>query len=109
MAEIFSVGSWMQFWGWEPANRSDGSAVALQTAREGAATPTDGFANPTREFGAISHEERHARITQRAYEIWQARGCQHGQDEENWSAAERQIDAEIARHYEDGRLRDPRK
>ncbi len=31
------------------------------------------------------------RIRERAYEIWAAHGCMHGQAEQHWLAAEREI------------------
>ena len=31
------------------------------------------------------------RIRERAYEIWTAHGCMHGQAEQHWLAAEREI------------------
>jgi hypothetical protein len=32
-----------------------------------------------------------ARIRERAYEIWMANGCRHGQAEQHWFAAEQEI------------------
>jgi hypothetical protein len=37
------------------------------------------------------------KIAVRAYEIWQASGCQHGKHEEHWYTAEREIQARPAR------------
>ena len=31
------------------------------------------------------------RIRERAYEVWTARGCVHGQAEQHWLAAEREV------------------
>jgi hypothetical protein len=36
-------------------------------------------------------------IAQRAHEIWVKNGCKHGQDEQNWLEAERQLKAEAGR------------
>jgi hypothetical protein len=36
-------------------------------------------------------------IAQRAHEIWVKNGCKHGQDEQNWLEAERQLKAEMSR------------
>ena len=36
-------------------------------------------------------DESSNRIRERAYEIWQERGCPDGQAEEHWLAAEREI------------------
>jgi hypothetical protein len=41
-------------------------------------------------------EERHAKIQQRAYEIWQREGGQHGDHERHWHQAEMEIDREAA-------------
>jgi hypothetical protein len=45
-----------------------------------------------REFPGITHSE----TAQRAHEIWMARGCPHGQDEQIWHEAETQLTSEIA-------------
>jgi hypothetical protein len=37
------------------------------------------------------------KIAVRAYEIWQASGCQHGKHEEHWYTAERELRARPAR------------
>jgi hypothetical protein len=37
----------------------------------------------------LNHEE----IAQRAYEIWQSRGCPPGDGSENWRAAEEELSA----------------
>jgi uncharacterized protein (DUF3084 family) len=36
-------------------------------------------------------------IAARAYEIWQANGCQPGHDAENWYQAERELRARLSR------------
>jgi hypothetical protein len=36
-------------------------------------------------------------IAQRAHELWVKNGCKHGQDEQNWLEAERQLKAEMSR------------
>jgi hypothetical protein len=41
-------------------------------------------------------EERHAKIQQRAYEIWLREGGQHGGHERHWHQAEMEIDREAA-------------
>ena len=35
-------------------------------------------------------------IARRAHEIWVKRGCHHGQDQQHWLEAERQLRAEMA-------------
>jgi hypothetical protein len=43
----------------------------------------------------MSKQPRMDRIAQRAYEIYQARGGEHGKSLDDWLQAEREIDAEI--------------
>ena len=38
----------------------------------------------------------HDLIAQRAHEIWLKQGCCHGQDQQHWFEAERQLKAELA-------------
>jgi hypothetical protein len=42
--------------------------------------------------------EKHRRIAQRAYALWEAEGAPVGTHEENWHRAEREIEAEEAAH-----------
>lgn len=44
-------------------------------------------ATSTKQKNAMSAEQ----VARRAYEIWQAKGCPHGQDVENWLQAEREL------------------
>ena len=46
---------------------------------------------PEREIG----EQRLERIAARAYEIYETRGGEHGQDLDDWLRAEQEIDAEM--------------
>jgi hypothetical protein len=41
-------------------------------------------------------DERLERISARAFELYEARGGEHGQDRDDWLQAEQQIDLEIA-------------
>jgi hypothetical protein len=50
---------------------------------------------PTEEQ-AMSEEDRHAKIQQRAYEIWQREGSLDGDHERHWHQAEMEIDREAA-------------
>ena len=34
-------------------------------------------------------------IAKRAHDVWVKNGCKHGQDEQNWLEAERQLKAEV--------------
>jgi hypothetical protein len=42
------------------------------------------------------------RIAQRAQEIYQARGGEHGKALDDWLQAEREIDAELERQHPEG-------
>lgn len=42
-------------------------------------------------------DERHEKIQQRAYEIWEREGGAHGVDQRQWLQAEAEIDREAAR------------
>lgn len=41
-------------------------------------------------------DDRHEKIRQRAYEIWQREGGMHGDHERHWHQAEAEIDREVA-------------
>jgi hypothetical protein len=51
-----------------------------------------------------ANETRMNRIAQRAYEIYEARGGEHGKSLEDWLQAEREIDAEIDREETRGKV-----
>jgi hypothetical protein len=65
-------------------------------------TRSGGTTTPLRPAGApapaaarmvkITREQ----VAQRAHEIWVKNGCKHGQDEQNWLEAERQLKAELS-------------
>jgi hypothetical protein len=38
------------------------------------------------------------RIARRAHELYEARGCNHGRDQDDWFEAEKEIDTEDAEH-----------
>jgi len=40
---------------------------------------------------ALAEQQLFERISKRAYELWEAGGCQHGHDEANWIQAEREV------------------
>ena len=63
-----------------------GSATMAPPRRAGT-KPKPGTTGPK-----ITHDQ----IARRAHEIWVKRGCKHGQDQENWYEAERQLKAELA-------------
>jgi hypothetical protein len=41
--------------------------------------------------GSLASEPSHDDIARRAYELYEARGCEDGHDEENWLQAEREL------------------
>jgi hypothetical protein len=47
------------------------------------------------EFSLSDDKLRHQRIAEKAYELYQCRGCCHGQDLDDWLEAERLVLAEI--------------
>ncbi len=63
-----------------------GSATVAPPRRAGT-KPRQATGNVT-----ISHEQ----IARRAHEIWVKQGCRHGQDQQHWFEAERQLKAELA-------------
>ncbi|MCU0913690.1 MAG: DUF2934 domain-containing protein [Planctomycetes bacterium] len=63
--------------------RTTNSTTTLRPA--GAKTPQ------TTAPARITHEQ----IARRAHDIWVKNGCKHGQDEQNWLDAERQLKAEL--------------
>jgi hypothetical protein len=78
---------------------SSGLAVRDKPSRGGlAATGVDAagveppsLPTPEQDFA----EQRLERIAARAYDLYQARGGEHGQDVDDWLQAEQQVDAEI--------------
>jgi hypothetical protein len=56
-------------------------------------TPSDRPSLDTPELDL--RDQRHERIAARAFELYQARGGEHGQDLADWLQAERQVDEEI--------------
>jgi len=73
------------------------NTVPTSTTRSGGATttlrPVGVQAPATTKPVKIAREQ----IAQRAHEIWVKNGCKHGQDEQNWLEAERQLKAEMPR------------
>lgn len=47
------------------------------------------------EFSLSDDRLRHQRIAEKAYELYQRRGCCHGQDLDDWLEAERLVLAKI--------------
>ena len=48
------------------------------------------------EFTLGADELRHHRIAEKAYELFECRGCCHGRDLDDWLEAERLLSSELA-------------
>jgi hypothetical protein len=71
--------------------------VVMSTPRSGGATATalrPAGTKPPQATASVKITRE--QISQRAHEIWVKQGCKHGQDEQNWLEAERQLKAELA-------------
>jgi hypothetical protein len=76
------------------------NTVPTSTTRSGGATATT-----LRPMGAKAPQAAAGKtvkipceqIAQRAHDIWVKSGCKHGQDEQNWFEAERQLKAEASK------------
>jgi hypothetical protein len=79
-------------------NKTPRNTVPTSTTRPGGATtttlrPAGTKAPEAAKMVKITREQ----IAQRAHEIWVKNGCKHGQDEQNWLEAERQVKAEMTK------------
>lgn len=77
--------------------RTTKNTAPTSTARTGSATTTlrpVGAQTPT---ATKTPKPTREQIAQRAHEIWVKNGCKHGQDEQNWLEAERQLMAEMSK------------
>ena len=71
--------------------------VVTSTPRFGGATATPLRPAGTKPPQATARAKiTYEQIAQRAHEIWVKQGCKHGQDQQNWLDAERQLKAELA-------------
>jgi len=79
------------------ASKTQKNTVPTSTTRTGGTTttlrPMGAQAPAATKTVKITREQ----IAQRAHEIWVKNGCKHGQDEQNWLEAERQLKAEMSR------------
>ena len=79
-------------------NKTPKNTVPASTTRSGGATTTTlrpaGSKAPQAAAQVKSAREQ---IAQRAHEIWVKNGCKHGQDEQNWLEAERQLKADASK------------
>jgi len=48
------------------------------------------------EFSVSTDELRHQRIAEKAYGLFECRGCGHGRDLDDWLEAERLLSSELA-------------
>jgi hypothetical protein len=80
------------------ASKTPKNTVPTSTTRTGGATTTTlrpvGAQTPT---ATKTPKPTREQIAQRAHDIWVKNGCKHGQDEQNWLEAERQLKAEMSR------------
>jgi hypothetical protein len=79
-------------------NKTARNTVPASTTRSGGATtttlrPAGSKAPEAIKMVKIASEQ----IAQRAHEIWVKNGCKHGQDEQNWLEAERQLKADAGK------------
>jgi len=77
------------------AKTARNTVAASSTKSSGTTTlrPAGAKAPQTTTPPKITHEQ----IAKRAHDIWVKNGCKHGQDEQNWLEAERQLKAELGR------------
>jgi hypothetical protein len=75
------------------------NTVPTSTTRSGGATTTTlrpvGAQTPTAT--KTPNQPTREQTAKRAHDIWVKNGCKHGQDEQNWLEAERQLKAEMSR------------
>jgi Protein of unknown function (DUF2934) len=72
----------------------DVSTSSLQAG--GAAITPPRRAGTKRRQSKTGVKIAHEQIAQRAHAIWIQQGCRHGQDQQHWLEAERQLRAELA-------------
>ena len=78
--------------------RTGENNVFTSSAQAGGATATAPRRAGTKpQHATTGVTVTHEQIAKRAHEIWLKQGCSHGQDQEHWFEAERQLRAELAR------------
>src|SRR6266508_6287649 len=70
---------------------SDSDRYSLNAGSTSDLNLSDGFNSAPMARIVIADQNLENRIRERAYEIWAAHGCMHGQAEQHWLAAEREI------------------
>jgi hypothetical protein len=79
-------------------NKTPRNTVPTSTTRSGGATTTTLRPAGSKVPQATSQVRiPREQVAQRAHEIWVKNGCKHGQDEQNWLEAERQLMAEAGK------------
>ena len=71
-----------------------GKVITVQSkvkSIKGVGGPTDSACDSSEPATALTHE----RIAERAWTIWQSRGCRPDEDERNWHEAETQLRTEL--------------
>jgi hypothetical protein len=81
----------------EMASKTQRNTVSTSSTRSGRATTTLRPAGAQTPAATPTVRITREQIAQRAHEIWVKNGCRHGQDEQNWLEAERQLKAERSR------------
>ncbi len=84
------------------ASKTQKNTVPTSTTRTGGATTTTtlrpvGAQAPAAPAAPKTVKPAREQIAKRAHEIWVKNGCKHGQDEQNWLEAERQLKAEMSK------------
>jgi len=78
----------------KPATTSRKREVAPAEPVASLSAPADGAADVTTEVRAtveVATEPTYEQIANLAYTLWEARGCQGGNPEDDWLAAEQQL------------------
>lgn len=76
-------------------NKTPRNTATTNSARTGGATTTT--LRPANAATAKTVKPTHDMVAQRAHALWVKNGCKHGQDEQNWLEAERQLKAEMSK------------
>ncbi len=81
--------------GQQTTGQSNIFASNPQTGGATVAPPRRAGTKPRQATGSATITQE--QIARRAHEIWVQQGCRHGQDQQHWFEAERQLKAELAR------------
>lgn len=75
--------------------RSTGDAATIRNSLKNTGVSSGRLTGSDEKQGKISRAELTKRIKDRAYVLWQKRGCAHGFDHKDWLEAEAQIKREF--------------